>query len=117
MRTIRNIKAKLSLHNATILKADKGNTIVICYISSYYSKTQEIITNNQFSTINNDPTSVFQKEIHKVINNCKIIVHKEDKWKHINLNLSALSMKGLPKNPQSQCTNLTYHQLAKCPRL
>jgi len=66
MRTIRNIKAKLSLHNATILKADKGNTFVICYVSSYYSKTQEFITNNQNSTINNDPTNSFQKEKHPI---------------------------------------------------
>jgi len=62
MRTINNIKAKLSDNNAMILRADKGNTIVICYTDDYYSKTQEFILNNQFSDIHNDPSNAFQKE-------------------------------------------------------
>ena len=97
MRTINNIKTKLSSNNAIVLKADKGNTVVICYTNDYYTKAQEFILINQFSTKDNDPTNIFQKEIRGVVNNCTTVIHKEEKWKYINLNPSAPSMKGLPK--------------------
>jgi len=60
LRTINNIKTKLSSNNAIELKADKGNTIAICYANDYYSKAQESILNNQFSTKEYDPTNTFQ---------------------------------------------------------
>ena len=87
----------LNLINAVVLKAGKGNNIVICYANDYYSKAQEFILNNQFSTMDNDPTNAFQKEIRKVVSNCTTTIHKEEKWKYINLNQSAPSKKGLPK--------------------
>ena len=62
MRVIRNIRTKLLSNNAIVLKADKGNTIVICYANDYYRKTEDFIHNNQFSITNNDPTNTFQKK-------------------------------------------------------
>ena len=62
MRTINNIKIKLSSNNAVVIKADKGNTVVICYTNGYYTKAQEFILNNQFSNKDNDPTNIFQKK-------------------------------------------------------
>ena len=56
MLIAKNIKTKLASNNAVILKADKGNTIVVCYDNEYYSKPQQFIFNNQFSTVENDPT-------------------------------------------------------------
>jgi len=97
MHTINSIKAKLSDNNVMILRAEKGNTIVVCHTNDHYSKTEEFILNNQFSNIRNDPTNAFQKEIRKIVNRCSITIHKEKKWKYINLNPSASSMKGLPK--------------------
>jgi len=96
MRII-NIETKLSPNNAIVLKADKRNTVVICYTNDYYTKAQEFILINQFSTKDKDPTNIFRKEIRSVVNNCTNVIHKEEKWKYINLNPSAPSMKGLPK--------------------
>jgi len=93
----KNIKTKLASNNAVILNADKGNTIVVCYDNEYYSKPQQFIFNNQFSTVENDPHLTFQKERRKVVKNCTATIHKEEKWKYINLNPSAPIMKALPK--------------------
>ena len=120
MRMI-NIKTQLSSNNAIVLKADKGKTVVICYTNDYYTKAQEFILNNQFSTKDNDPTNIFQKEIRSVVNNCATVIHKEEKWKYINLNLSAPSMKGLPKihkinapvRPIANWQNAPTYKLAK----
>ena len=38
------------------------------------------VVSNQFSTMRDDPTKVFQKEIRKVIDDCNILIHKEAKW-------------------------------------
>ena len=40
---------------------------------------------------------VVEKEIRKVINSCTVTIHKDEKWKYINLNPSTPSMKGLTK--------------------
>jgi uncharacterized protein YfkK (UPF0435 family) len=54
-KTIKKIREKLELHNAIILKADKGSTIVIEYTDKYYSKIQDFISNNEFKIVNKDP--------------------------------------------------------------
>jgi len=43
--------------------ADKVNTVVITYLDDYHFKFHELISNNHSSTVNNDLTSTFQKEI------------------------------------------------------
>ena len=58
----RGLITTLASNNAVVLKADKGNRIVVCYVNEYYSKPQQFIFNNQFSTVENDPTNTFQKE-------------------------------------------------------
>ena len=64
-----------------MLKADKGNTVVITYIGDYYRKVHDFISNNQFSAVNSDPTNTFQKEIRNVINNCVCLLStKTKKW-------------------------------------
>jgi len=97
MQTINGIKTKLQENKVTILRADKGNTIVIWYTEEKITKTQEFIHNNHFSNIHNDPIHAFQKEIRKVINGCNHTIRKEDKWKYVNLNPTAPNMKDLPK--------------------
>ena len=61
--TLNSIKRKLSSNNAIVLKADKVNTVVITYLDDYHLKVHEFISNNHFSTVNNDFTNTFQKEI------------------------------------------------------
>lgn len=103
-----------------LLKADKGNTIVIWYTEEQISKIQEFISKNHFSNIHNDPT-IFQKEIWNVINHCNYTICKEDKWKCMNLNPTAPNMKGLSKihkdgspiRPIINWWNAPAHNLAK----
>jgi hypothetical protein len=121
MHTINSIKTKLQENKATILFADKGNTIVIWYNDEQISKTHEFILNNHFSRLPNDPTNTFQKEIRKTVNLCNHTIQKEDKWKYINLNPTAPTLKGLPKihkngtpiRPIVDWRNAPAHKLAQ----
>ena len=120
-RTLNNIKKKLQKGKATLLKADKGNTIVIWYREDYNNKIQEFIHNNNFITLPKDPTNRFQKEIRKIVNHCHNTIRKDDKWKYINLNPTAPTLKGLPKihktnmpiRPIVNWTNAPGHKLGK----
>ena len=104
-----------------MLKADKGNTVVIKYLDDYHLTVHEFISNNHFSTVNNDLTSTFQKEIRKTINDCVQIIHRDEKWKYVNLNPSAPTMRGLPKihkinspiRPVINWQNVPAYKLAK----
>ena len=51
------MKEKLVSNNAIILKADKGNTLVIDLQNSYHAKIQTFIDNNNFTKINKCPTN------------------------------------------------------------
>jgi len=121
MHTINSIKNKLRENNATIFKADKGNTLVIWYTDEQIAKTNEFIRNNHFSPIPNDPTNTFQNEIRKIVNLCKHTIRKEDKWKYICLNPTAHTLRGLPKihrnntliRPIINWQNAPAHKLAQ----
>jgi hypothetical protein len=102
-KTIKKIREKLELHNAIILKAGKGNTIVIEYTDKYYSKIQDLISNNEFKIVNKDPTNSFQNKIRMVIKECKLSIPKENRSKYINLNPSAPTIRGLMKVHKNQC--------------
>jgi len=73
--TLNSIKRKMSSNNAIVLKADKGNTVVITYLDDCHLKVHEFISNNQFSELNNELTSIFQKEIRNTINDCVQTIH------------------------------------------
>jgi hypothetical protein len=88
-RTLNNIKKKLNGNNATITKADKGNTIVITYLQEYHDKTRQFIIDNNFTQTQKDPTKTFQREIKKTLNHSNLIVKKDDIWKYTSLNPAA----------------------------
>ena len=72
-KLIHQIKGKLLSNNATIAKADKGNTVVIEFQNSYYNKIKTFIDNNDFTELDKDPTNKFQKRIRTSINTCQQI--------------------------------------------
>ena len=119
--TLNSIKRKLSSNKAAVLKADKGNTVVITYLDDYHLKVHEFISNNQFSEVNSDLTSTFQKEIKNTINDSVQTIHRDEKWKYVNLNPSAPTMTGLlkihklnsPKRPVINWQNAPVYKLAK----
>jgi hypothetical protein len=128
MHTINSIKKKPHENKATILRANKTNTIVIWYTEKQNSKTQEFIRNINFSNTHNDQTNGLQKELRKVINSCNHTINscnhtirKEYKWKYVNLNPTAPNIKGLSKihkddipiSPTVNRRNAPAHKLAK----
>jgi hypothetical protein len=80
-----------------ITQADKGNSLVILSTSRYETKIEEFIQMNHFQTSVNDPTKSYQSEVRKVLNSSKTLIPPESKWKYINLNPTAPSIKGLIK--------------------
>jgi len=110
----------LQSNKAVITKADKGNTIIFTYQQEYRNKVKEFITDNKLITVN-DPTKTFQKKIRNILNECKIVTHKDEKWKYVNLNPSALSIRGMlkihktgaPIRPVINWKNAPAYKLAK----
>jgi hypothetical protein len=80
---INELKEKLVTDKAIITKADKGNSIVVTYLKVYHDKVLHFIADNNFTTINNNPTKTFQKEVRRAVNECQIPIKKDKKWKHV----------------------------------
>ena len=49
----------------------------------------DFIQNNNFTNITGNLTEKFQKELRNNINECPHIIHKDEKWKYVNLNPSS----------------------------
>ena len=69
-RIIHQIKKKLTDENATITKADKGNSIVILYIDDYNRKIDNFISNNSFTLATRDITNKLQSDVKTAIEAC-----------------------------------------------
>jgi hypothetical protein len=55
------------------------------------------ITNKNFTIVAGDLTKKFQKDLRNNINECQSVIHKDDKWKDINLKPSPPMIRGLIK--------------------
>jgi len=80
-----------------IARADKGNSIVILPTQQYESKIKDFLHGNNFITTTKDPTNTYQTEIKNTMKQSKTLIPNDSKWKYINLNPSASSIKGLIK--------------------
>jgi hypothetical protein len=96
-KTIKTIQTKFQDNNAMITRSDKGNSIVILHIQQYESKIHNFLQACNFQTSSTDPTTKFQAQIRKTINGSKTLTTHECKWKYINLNPSAPTIKCLIK--------------------
>jgi len=110
----------LAVGSATL--ADKGNSLVILPIKQYDSKINDFIPANNFQTTTQDPTKSFQSQIRKVINNSKTLITPDTKWKYINMNPTAPTIKGLiklhkPEQPIRPVVNLRGAPAYKLARL
>ena len=79
------------------LLADKGNSLVILPTQQYNTKIQAFIENNNFQKSTTNRTKTFQNQIRKTINHSTTRIPQGSKWKFINLNPSAPTIKGLIK--------------------
>jgi hypothetical protein len=106
---------------SVLTSADKGNTIVILPTIQYQNKIQDFIAGNNFHISNTDPTTSYQKQVRKTINNSTTMINKNSRWKYINLNASAPTIKGLiklhktgqPIRPVINWRNAPAYKLAK----
>jgi hypothetical protein len=80
-----------------ITRADKGNSLVILPTQQYESKVHNFLQANQFQTISTDPTKSYQTQIRKTIHSSRTPIPHDSKWKYINMNPSAPTIKGLIK--------------------
>jgi hypothetical protein len=119
--TINTIQSKLRKHNATGTSADKGNSIVILPTASYNKKIQNFINGNKFRSTKSNQTKTFQNKIRTVINNSTHLINTYTRWKYMNLNPSAPTIKGLiklhkpdqPVRPVVNWQNAPAYKLAK----
>jgi len=72
-------------------------TTVILYLDEYNQKVEKFISSNNFITANADITKNLQREIRNTVNECQRMIHKSERWKYVNLNHTALTMRGLVK--------------------
>jgi len=80
-----------------ITRADKRNSIVILPIQEYETKIQNFLNENNFQTSIAESRKTFQNRITKTVNHSKTLIPQDSKWKYLNLNPSAPTIKGLIK--------------------
>jgi hypothetical protein len=96
-KTIQDIRTKLLQHNATITKADKGQTLIIITLADYNTKTYQFLNNTHFKMNRADPTNTYQKEVKKVIKKCPILIQQTTTWKYSTMHPQAPNLKALIK--------------------
>jgi hypothetical protein len=94
---VKSIQTKLRNNNAMITTADKVSSIDILTIQQYEMKIQHFLDKNNFQISTTNPTKTVQNQIRKTINHSTRLIPQESKWKFINPNPSATTIKGLIK--------------------
>ena len=93
---------------AKVTKADKGNSMIILPEKDYNNKVHDFIPNNNFTLVLHDTTKKLQRVVRTAINECKDIIPKEDKWKHVSLNPTTPKMRPY-KYPQKGLPHKTHN--------
>ena len=96
-RVINQINEKLTKNKAMISKTDKGSSVIVSYQEEYKDKINKFIASNNFTIANSDVTKKLQRDIRNTVNECQQIIHKSDRWKYVNLNPTAPTIRGLVK--------------------
>ena len=96
-KIIDQINEKLKDINAVITKADKGNSIVFMSREAYDEKISDFFRNNNFTCTTKYLTTKFQRGLRNVINECSNLIHKDNKWKYVNMNPFPPNIRGLVK--------------------
>jgi hypothetical protein len=121
IKTVIQIKKKLSDTGAIVTEADKGSSMIIMYVNEYNSKVHDFISSNNFEQTPHDLTKKLQHNIRAAINDCREVIPKENKWKYISLNPTTPRMRGLikihkiesPIKPEVNWKNAPSNKLAK----
>ena len=65
------------------------NPIVILTTLQYVTKLQNFVLNNNFSTINAEPTSTFQVEVRQTIRDSKSLIPNDTRWRYTNMRMTS----------------------------
>jgi len=77
LHVLKQINQEISNSNAMITRADKGKTTVIIYTHAYNEKVHTFLSDNNFRTIPNDPTSYDHRTIQKTLQQCDRIIDRK----------------------------------------
>jgi len=86
---LREIKKKLQSKDATIIKADKGNAIVIIKMDILNKKVDTFIKDNNITQMNKDPTEKYQKTIQQILQKSNLIIDKKNQKFLMNIKPTA----------------------------
>jgi len=64
------------MENAIIVKAGKGKTSIILYSDEYAEKMHTFLNDNNFQTIQTNPTDIFRTLLTKTLQQCDLIINK-----------------------------------------
>jgi len=92
---VKSIQAKLK--DNAITSAGKVNSLVIHPIQKYFTKIKNFIDKNNFQTSTTNLSRTFQNQIRKTINSNTKLINPDSRWKFINLNPSATTIRCLVK--------------------
>jgi hypothetical protein len=120
-RTLLKLKKKLTANTAIIIKADKGNSIVVTYLTSYHDKVQTFISDNNFTKIEIDLPKKYQRDVCTLLNKCPHIIPTTTKWRCVNMKPTSPYIRGLikihkpeaPIRPIVNWKNAPAYKLAK----
>jgi hypothetical protein len=90
---MKTIQQKTGNNQLIIIKADKGNTLIIMYKDDYNRKIEEFIKATIFIKLPHKQQIKTWKGINKFGN----IIKKNNKWKYVNMNPSAPRLQGTVK--------------------
>jgi len=91
------------------------------HLKKYTQKVNDFISCGNFTTANACITKNLQRELRDTMNECRSIIQKDDKWKLMNTNPTAPTMRGLikvhkegaPIRPVINWRNALGYKLAK----
>jgi hypothetical protein len=99
-----------------------NNFIIIIYQDEYYRKVINFLSNNNFTIVKKiDVTDKVQKSLRNNINDCQLIIQKDEGYKYIKLNptspkiriLIKIHKKDSPIRPKVNWKNAPGYNLAK----
>ena len=97
MKILKTIQTDLKNKDLTLVKADKGNTIVILNRFDYIAKVNNFLTPDNFLVLNRDPTTNFNSIVRSFIKSCKLTCSENELFRLTNMNPQPPQLYGLPK--------------------
>jgi len=118
MKIVKQIQLTLKNENLTLVKADKGETIVVLNQADYVNKVNDFLNCPNFQKIDRDPTNNYNKILKTNLATCKTLFSSSyDNL--LNMNPLAPRLYGLPKlhKPNVTIRPVVSHFTAPCHKL